>query len=139
MEKPAYTEVFIRAMATSKSFDRGVEYLEHRTVRRFEKRGNVVMARVEGTSYQPYRVRVLLNKDGEVDEAECNCPYDWGGWCKHVVVAVLTCHVAQAGAGQGSSVLRRPHRPPEQKRITRLASIPDGKISPAAHVHRALD
>lgn len=76
-------------MATAKSFDRGVEYLEHRAVRRLEQRGNVVMARVEGTSYQPYRVRVVLDKDGEVDDAQCNCPYDWGGWCKHIVAVLL--------------------------------------------------
>ena len=89
MEKPAYTEIFIRAMATAKSFDRGVEYMEDRAVRRLEKRGNVVMARVEGTTYQPYRVRVLLDKNGEVDEAGCNCPYDRGGWCKHIVAVLL--------------------------------------------------
>lgn len=76
-------------MATAKSFDRGVAYWEARTVRRLEKRGNVVMARVEGTTYPPYRVRVILNTDGEVDEAGCSCPYDWGGWCKHIVAVLL--------------------------------------------------
>jgi uncharacterized Zn finger protein len=88
VKKPTYTEVFIRAMATTKSFERGEEYMEYRAVRRLEKRGDIVMARVEGSSYPPDRVRVKMEK-GEVADARCNCPYDWGGWCKHIVAVLL--------------------------------------------------
>src|SRR5262249_47969658 len=35
-----------------------------------------------------YEVTIVLD-DGEVDEAHCTCPYDWGGYCKHVVAVLL--------------------------------------------------
>jgi len=38
----------------------------------------------------PYTVSIAFDRDG-VTEAACSCPYDWGGWCKHVVAVLLTC------------------------------------------------
>ena len=25
-------------------------------------------------------------------DATCTCPYDWGGWCKHIVAVLLVAH-----------------------------------------------
>jgi uncharacterized Zn finger protein len=47
------------------------------------------MANVRGSSYEPYRVTVVLDEGGIVS-ATCTCPYDWGGYCKHIVATLLT-------------------------------------------------
>ncbi|RME33346.1 MAG: SWIM zinc finger domain-containing protein, partial [Deltaproteobacteria bacterium] len=37
-----------------------------------------------------YQVRITFDESG-IREAFCTCPYDWGGWCKHIVAVLLTC------------------------------------------------
>ena len=54
------------------------------------QRGDALQAKVEGGQYQPYRVRVDFDKGGIIG-VSCTCPYDWGGWCKHIVAALLVC------------------------------------------------
>ena len=41
-----------------------------------------------GSEWEPYRVGVALQEDDF--SASCTCPYDWGGYCKHVVAVLLT-------------------------------------------------
>jgi uncharacterized Zn finger protein len=53
------------------------------------QRGNQLQAEVEGTEVQPYRVTVQFDTVG-VSSAQCTCPYDYGGWCKHIVATLLT-------------------------------------------------
>jgi len=43
---------------------------------------------VEGSI--PYDVEIHLNNDGEVLSHHCDCPYDWGEYCKHEVAVLLT-------------------------------------------------
>ena len=45
----------------------------------------MLLAAVAGSEETPFRVRVPL----EVYEAVCTCPYDYGGWCKPIVAALL--------------------------------------------------
>ena len=47
--------------------------------------GNLLTARVQGSEYAPYEIAVSLLDDGSIDAATCTCPYDWGGYCKHIV------------------------------------------------------
>ena len=54
------------------------------------QRGDALQAKVEGSEYQPYRVRVDFDKGGIIS-VFCTCPYDWGGWRKHIVAALLVC------------------------------------------------
>jgi len=39
-------------------------------------------------SIKPYQVRITFDQKGIID-AECSCPYDWGGFCKHIVAVLL--------------------------------------------------
>ena len=49
-------------------------------------------ASVEGTS--EYNVYVKLDvEDGDIEEHECDCPYDWGDVCKHIVAVLY--HIRQ--------------------------------------------
>ncbi|NKQ35442.1 MAG: SWIM zinc finger domain-containing protein [Chloroflexi bacterium] len=84
------TENDIREAATGQSFDRGYSYYRNEYVLEVVRRGDIVTAEVEGSQYQPYEVEIILNEDGSLAHAYCDCPYDWGGYCKHIVAVLLT-------------------------------------------------
>jgi uncharacterized Zn finger protein len=54
------------------------------------RRGDVLLAEVQGSDYAPYRVHVTLGGTGVAD-AQCSCPYgiEWSGWCKHITAVLL--------------------------------------------------
>jgi uncharacterized Zn finger protein len=53
-------------------------------------RGNTLQAEVEGSEVDPYRVTLTIDPGG-ITSALCTCPYDYDGWCKHIVATALTC------------------------------------------------
>lgn len=90
------TEGLIRQHSAPESFQRGQQYYRDGAVRSLVRRGGVIEAEVDGSAPGPYQVRVTFDAGG-VTGAACTCPYDRGGWCKHVVAALLMClHEAQA-------------------------------------------
>jgi uncharacterized Zn finger protein len=90
MSIPGLSEGSIRQQAAADSFRRGQEYYCSGAVVSLVRRGHVLRAEVEGSQYEPYRVRVTFDQGG-ITEATCSCPYDWGGWCKHIVAVLLAC------------------------------------------------
>ena len=87
---PHLTEFLVRQYTIPQSFERGMDYYERGAVLSVIRRGQQLLAEVEGSQYVPYRVRVTFDADG-IREVTCSCPYDWGGWCKHIVAVLLTC------------------------------------------------
>jgi uncharacterized Zn finger protein len=85
-----FSEGLIRQHTSSESFQRGEEYYRDGAVASLVRRGNALEAEVEGSQPIPYRVHAVVDAGG-VTEAACTCPYDWGGWCKHIVAALLAC------------------------------------------------
>ena len=88
MVKGPVREETIRALATAKSFARGRGYFDDGAVSDLIRRGDRLTAEVKGSEFAPYEVSIRLH-DGGVAEARCSCPYDWGGYCKHIVAALL--------------------------------------------------
>jgi uncharacterized Zn finger protein len=86
---PGLTEDNIRHLATPQSFERGERYYASGSVLDAERRGNTLVAHVQGSQYEPYRVTVTLGSAG-IEKTACTCPYDWGGICKHIVATLLT-------------------------------------------------
>ena len=82
------TEATIRSLATAQSFERGETYYHSGAVLELSRRENTLLAHVEGSGWDPYEVTVELS-EREIVEAYCSCPYDWGGYCKHIVAALL--------------------------------------------------
>ena len=78
----------IRAKVTEQSYDRGVDYHHASAVESVTLRGNQLFAAVQGSEWEPYGVVVTFT--AEDFTASCTCPYDWGGYCKHVVAVLLT-------------------------------------------------
>lgn len=87
-DRPEITEKVIRRLASGESFQRGREYFQSGAVTNLMRRGDRLLADVEGSSYEPYRVDITLDAGG-IASAECTCPYDWGGTCKHIVAVLL--------------------------------------------------
>jgi uncharacterized Zn finger protein len=90
MTVPRLSEAAIRQRATAESFRREEDYYRRGAVVSVVQRADTIQAEVEGSQYEPYRVRVVFDEGG-VTSAVCGCPYDWGGWCKHIVAALLVC------------------------------------------------
>lgn len=86
---PTFTEANIQAGASAQSFSRGVSYYNDGAVLEVIRRGALITAEVEGSDYEPYEVTVKLDADGGIDSADCTCPYDYGGYCKHIVAVLL--------------------------------------------------
>lgn len=85
----AFTEADIRAGANDQTFQRGSSYCRSGAVSAIVQRGNALTARVQGSEYEPYEITVSLLDDGSITTASCTCPYDWGGYCKHIVAVLL--------------------------------------------------
>jgi uncharacterized Zn finger protein len=87
---PNLSDATIRRESTAQSFERGQDYYHSGAVFDVVRRGDQIVAQVEGSQYEPYTVSVDLAEEGIID-AECDCPYDWGGWCKHIIATLLLC------------------------------------------------
>ena len=88
---PQYAESDIRQYASAESFQRGREYCQSGAVVSLVQRAATLEAAVWGSDTEPYRVQVTFGGD-RLGVATCTCPYDWGGWCKHIVAVLLTAH-----------------------------------------------
>ena len=73
---------------TQKSFERGVGYYDSGMVERVIRRGDRLFAEVLGSEWDDlYAISIALN--GRDFSASCSCPYDWGGYCKHIAATML--------------------------------------------------
>ncbi len=88
MASSELTEASIRAGASEKSFARGQELFRRGAVSDTAIQGNTVSGLCEGSESPFYRVRAELDGGG-VRSASCTCPYDFGGYCKHIVALLL--------------------------------------------------
>ena len=71
-----------------KIIDRGFSYYENDYVEDFEQvdKGEFT-AIVEGS--ESYSIFINLDKNLEIIDHSCNCPYDWGEYCKHEVAVLF--------------------------------------------------
>lgn len=100
------TEGFIQLHTPPKTFTRGQEYFEDGAVLALVRRRHEVWADVQGSYYAPYLVRVRFDSK-EVTDVRCDCPQEQGGWCKHIVAALL-------------AIVRQPERIEERPTLMEL-------------------
>ncbi len=86
MAEGELTELVLRGLAHRAVFERGQDYCAGGTVRQLRRAGSKVEAQVWGSGPQPYQVRLSLEPPFG---SFCDCPYDGGGICKHVVAVGL--------------------------------------------------
>lgn len=81
------TESTIRSFANEQSFERGREYYQSGAIYNTVRQGNSLLADCVGT--YTYHLRIKLDEGG-IQSTSCTCPYDFGGYCKHLVALLLT-------------------------------------------------
>jgi len=82
----------IRHLCTSEIFDRAVNYREEGRLDRIDRFDETLSAAVQGSQPSPYEVDIDFESgriDAEHIDAPCTCPYDWGGYCKHIIAVLL--------------------------------------------------
>ncbi|MBD2535683.1 SWIM zinc finger domain-containing protein [Nostoc flagelliforme FACHB-838] len=90
MSIPEISEAIIRHNSNASSYSRGEEYYRRGAIADLKKRGNLIQAEVEGGEITPYQVSIRFDAGG-ITSASCTCPYDYDGWCKHIVATLLSC------------------------------------------------
>lgn len=80
------TENDITSLFTPRSWSRARSYFRKRRVHEARRLGTTLLAKVQGARLYDVEIEVA---DGKVD-ATCSCPYNWGGYCKHVGAVLLT-------------------------------------------------
>ena len=88
MGAPPISEATIRHNSTANSFSRGEDYYTQGAVTDLVQRDRTIYAEVEGSEVAPYRVTLQFDSGG-ITSARCTCPYDYEGWCKHIVAVGL--------------------------------------------------
>lgn len=88
MKKFEFSEHELREQCTEKVYARGEQMFRDGMVLSLAWNGETLCAEVQGSDDEPYSLFVDFS-NGAPDSAECSCPYDWDGWCKHIVAALL--------------------------------------------------
>ena len=68
--------------------ERGIDYHASGNVVSLEHNGTEWVAEVAGS--RDYTVTVTLSEDGEITDSCCDCPYDFGEYCKHQAAVFYT-------------------------------------------------
>jgi uncharacterized Zn finger protein len=96
------TESVLKSLSSPESFSRGFELYQSDAVFDTFRQGDLLTGKCEGSSAPFYQLSVQLDEGG-IQEASCTCPYDWGGYCKHIIALALTyIHDADAFSEQKS-------------------------------------
>jgi uncharacterized Zn finger protein len=90
MKFPHVAQSTIQSYATANSVSRGEDYYQSGAVSGVTQRDDLIQSEVEGSEFNPYRVSIQFDANG-ITAAQCTCPYDYEGWCKHIVATLLTC------------------------------------------------
>jgi uncharacterized Zn finger protein len=88
MPVPHFTEATLASYAAPQIIERGRAYYKQGRVSSLVWRGSILFAEVEGSEGEAYLVRCTCQEQ-DLLTATCTCPYDWGGWCKHIVATCL--------------------------------------------------
>ena len=90
MARPSLNLQTLREKFSSHIFERGGRYQQSGEVLDLTLRGRTVLAGVQGSDDEPYRVTLELSGD-DLLSAQCSCPYgdNFGGWCKHIAAVAL--------------------------------------------------
>lgn len=83
------TESILKSLSSPESFSRGYALYQSGAVFDTFRQDDLLTGKCEGSSAPFYKVSIQLDEGG-IQEASCSCPYDWGGYCKHIIALALT-------------------------------------------------
>lgn len=83
------TEIVLKPLSSPESFSRGYGLYQSDAVFDTFKQSESLIGKCEGSSAPFYQMSFQLDEGGILG-ASCTCPYEWGGYCKHIIALVLT-------------------------------------------------
>jgi uncharacterized Zn finger protein len=83
------SETALKSLSSTESYARGNELYRSGAIYDIFRQENILTGKCEGSSAPFYQLRVTIDEGG-IQEASCTCPYDWGGYCKHIIALILT-------------------------------------------------
>jgi len=83
------TESTLKSLSSPESFTRGHDLYQSDAIFDTFQKDDLLTGKCEGSSAPFYQIHVQLDEGG-IQEASCTCPYDRGGYCKHIVALMLT-------------------------------------------------
>ncbi|MHC1772199.1 MAG: SWIM zinc finger domain-containing protein [Flexilinea sp.] len=83
------TESVLKSLSSPESFSRGYALFQSGAIFDTFRQDDLITGKCEGSSAPFYKVSIQLDEGG-IQEASCTCPYDWGGYCKHIIALALT-------------------------------------------------
>ncbi|MCX6056498.1 MAG: SWIM zinc finger family protein [Chloroflexi bacterium] len=84
------TESALKSLSSPESFARGHALYQSDAVFDTFRQDTILTGKCEGSGAPFYQLHVQLLDEGDIQEASCTCPYDWGGYCKHIIALILT-------------------------------------------------
>ena len=112
------TEAALRSRSSPESFSRGQKLFKTGAIFDAYRRGELIGGNCEGESEPFYRLRIRLSGGG-IWEASCSCPYDYGGYCKHIIALALT-WIQAPGSIPKQADIETLLEPLDRKDLTRL-------------------
>ncbi len=91
----APSEAAIRRLCGARVFERGQALACARNLKGLTRAGDELFARCAGSYGEPYQLHARL-ENGAVSQSNCSCPFEGGGWCKHLVALLLRYNGAPA-------------------------------------------
>ncbi len=88
MSLPKLTESIVHSGASDQSYQRGYALWQAGAISNTVIQGHLLLGECEGTSAPYYDVRIELDEGG-IRTVYCSCPYEFGGYCKHIVALLL--------------------------------------------------
>ncbi len=82
------TESALKSSSSSESFTSGYKLYQSDVIFDTFRQRDLLTGKCEGSSAPFYQIHVQLDEGG-IQEASCTCPYDWGGYCKHIIALML--------------------------------------------------
>ena len=97
-------------VADERIIARGQEYHEDGMVVEWHhSSATTIEASVQGSEDDPYTVEIKTDGHGRITDCFCDCPYDYGDICKHIVAVLLALEDSEAEDGsQSASATSRP-------------------------------
>ncbi len=95
MSSPKLTESIIHAGASDQSYQRGYALWQDGAISNTVIQGNLLLGECEGTSAPYYDVRIELDEGG-IRAVYCSCPYEFDGYCRHIVALLWLTSISQS-------------------------------------------
>ena len=84
----APAEAAMRKQCGAKVWERGRTLAGARNLKSLMRAGDELFGRCAGSYGEPYQLHAEL-QNGAVADWSCSCPFEGGGWCKHLVALLL--------------------------------------------------